>query len=140
MPERPNMWYIFEKRIVQGYEKWYSHVSNTQIQKYKYKIHKYSIRRSARKTQHVVYFWKEDFSRISKIIFPCVKHANTKIQIYKYTNTAYDKVPERPSMWYNTVAVLSLCQLSIVECSKSSKDFCTEIHSGLLNEEFPARF
>ena len=35
-------------------------------------------------------------------------------------------------MWYNTVAVLSLCQLSIVECSKSSKDFCTEIHSGLL--------
>jgi len=42
VPERPNMWYIFEKRIVQGYEKWYSHVSNTQIQKYKYKIHKYT--------------------------------------------------------------------------------------------------
>ena len=65
------------------------------------------------------------------MIFSCVKRTNTKIQIYKYTNTAYDKVPERPSMWYNTVAVLSLCQLSIVECSKSSKDFCTEIHSGL---------
>ena len=61
------------------------------------------------------------------MIFSCVKRTNTKIQIYKYTNTAYDKVPERPSMWYNTVAVLSLCQLSIVECSKSSKDFCTEI-------------
>ena len=67
--------------------------------------------------------------------FPCVKHAYTKIQIYKYTNTAYDKVPERPSMWYNTVAVLSLCQLSIVDCSKSSKDFCTVIHSGLLYYE-----
>ena len=36
MPERPNMWYIFEKRIVQGYEKLYSHVPNTQIQKYNY--------------------------------------------------------------------------------------------------------
>ena len=52
VPERPNMWYIFEKRIVQGYQKSYSHVSNAQIQK------------------------------------------------YKYTNTAYDKVPERPNMWY----------------------------------------
>ena len=46
VPERPNMWYIFEKRIVQGYQKSYSHVSNAQIQKYKYtntQIHKYSI-------------------------------------------------------------------------------------------------
>ena len=45
-------------------------------------IHKYSIRRSARKTQHVVYFWKEDCSRIWKIIFPSVKRTSTK-----YTNT-----------------------------------------------------
>ena len=37
MPERPSMWYIFGKRIVQGYQKSYSHVLNTQIQKYKYK-------------------------------------------------------------------------------------------------------
>ena len=42
VPERPNMWYIFEKRIVQGYQKLYSHVPNAQIQKYKYKIHKYT--------------------------------------------------------------------------------------------------
>ena len=53
-------------------------------------IHKYSIIRSARKTQHVVYFWKEDFSRISKILFPCAEYTNTKIQIQKYTNKAYD--------------------------------------------------
>ena len=65
------------------------------------------------------------------MIFLCVKRTNTKVQIYKYTNTAYDKVPERPSMCYNTVAVLSLCQLSIVECSKSTKDFCTKTHPGL---------
>ena len=36
VPERPNVWYIFEKSIVQRYEKWYSCVSNAQIQKYKY--------------------------------------------------------------------------------------------------------
>ena len=36
VPERPNMWYIFGKRIVLGYQKWYSHVSNSQIHKYKY--------------------------------------------------------------------------------------------------------
>ena len=25
---------------------------------------------------------------------------NTNTQIHKHTNTAYDKVPERPTMWY----------------------------------------
>ena len=34
------------------------------------------------------------------MIFPRVKHANTKIQIHKYTNTSYDEVTERPNMWY----------------------------------------
>ena len=42
VPERPNMWYIFEKKIVKWYQKWCSHVSNAHIQKYKYKIHKYT--------------------------------------------------------------------------------------------------
>ena len=28
------------------------------------------------------------------------KNANTQMQIHKYTNTAFDKVPERPNMWY----------------------------------------
>ena len=62
--------------------------TNTQIHKHtNTQIHKYSILQSARKTHHVVYFWKEDCSRMSKMIFPCVKSANTKIQIQKYTNT-----------------------------------------------------
>ena len=81
---RPYKRYIFWKLLVWGYLNWYSQVSHTQIHKYKYtntQIHKYSIWQSAKKTQHVVYFWKEDCSRIRKMIFPCVKHANTKIQI-----------------------------------------------------------
>ena len=49
VPERSNMCYIFEKRIVQGYQKLYPHVPNTQIQKYKYIIHNYTICQSARK-------------------------------------------------------------------------------------------
>ena len=36
VPERPNMKYIFEKRIVQRYQKLYSHLSNTQLQIHKY--------------------------------------------------------------------------------------------------------
>ena len=60
---------------------------NTKCLMHKYtntntQIHKYSIWRSARKTQHVVYFWKEDCSRISKIIFPRAERTNTKIQIH----------------------------------------------------------
>ena len=42
VPKRPKMWYIFEKRIVQGYHKLYSHMPKAQIQKYKYKIYKYT--------------------------------------------------------------------------------------------------
>ena len=34
------------------------------------------------------------------MILSCVKRANTQIQIHKYTNTAYDEVPERPNMQY----------------------------------------
>ena len=37
---------------------------------------------------------------MSKMIFACVKCANTKNTNTKYTNTAYDEVPERPNMWY----------------------------------------
>ena len=47
--ERPNMWYIFEKRIVQGFKKIIFPCverTNTKIQIHKYtntQIHKYSI-------------------------------------------------------------------------------------------------
>ena len=35
VPETPNMCHILEKRIVQGYQKLYFHVSNMQTPKYK---------------------------------------------------------------------------------------------------------
>ena len=28
------------------------------------------------------------------------KYKNTNTKIHKYTNTAYDELPERPNMWY----------------------------------------
>ena len=40
VPKGPNMWYFFEKRIVKGYQKLYSHVPNAQIQNIQ--IHKYT--------------------------------------------------------------------------------------------------
>ena len=38
--------------------------------------------------------WKEDCSRISKIIFPWAERTNTKIQIHKYTNTQKQHITE----------------------------------------------
>ena len=74
--------------------------TNTKIQ-----IHKYSKWSSDRKTQHMVYFWTEDWSRISKIILLCAERTNTKYkptntQIHKHTNTVNDQVLERSNMWY----------------------------------------
>ena len=47
-----------------------------------------------------VHFPKALGPRISKLILSSVSWKNTQIQRHKYTNTAYDKVPERPNMWH----------------------------------------
>ena len=67
VPERPNMWYIFEKRIVQGYQKLYSHVPNTQIQKYNY---------TNMQTQHMTKCQKDSTSGIflKKGLFKGIKN------------------------------------------------------------------
>ena len=59
VPETPNLWHIFEKRIIQGYHKWYSHISNRQIQKCRYtNTQIQSIQRSdRRRKKHMAYFW-----------------------------------------------------------------------------------
>ena len=93
---------------------------STQIQIHKYtntQIHKYSIWQIARKTHHVVYFWKEDCSRMSKMIFPCVKSANTKIQIHKYTNTQIHKY----SIWQSARNTHHVVYFWRDDCSRISK-------------------
>jgi len=73
---RPNMCNIFEKVMVRGPQKQCYRVSDMQIQKYNYtntEIHKYSL---------------------------SVGHANTQIQLHKYTNTVWVKVADRPNMCY----------------------------------------
>ena len=73
-------------------------LSYPQIHKNKYtNTQLHNIWRSAKNPQHVVYFWKEDCSGESKIILTCVKRAKKS---NKYTNTAYDEVPDRPNKWY----------------------------------------
>ena len=52
------------------------------------------------KTIQTIHFLKALGPRISKLILPSVSCTNAQIQIHKYTNTAYDEVPERPNMWY----------------------------------------
>ena len=52
------------------------------------------------KTLIMLYFWKAQGPRTSKLIFPTVKYTNTQIHIYKYTNTAYDEVPGIPNICY----------------------------------------
>ena len=112
MPDRPNIWYIFEKRIVQVYQKLYSHVSKAQIQKYtNTQIHKHTNTQIQHMTncQKIPTMWyisekkivqgcPKLYSHVSKAQIQKYKYTNT--QTHKYTNTAYDKVPERPTMWY----------------------------------------
>ena len=45
---------------------------------------------------------KKVFKDIKNGISMCqtCKYKNINIQIHKYTNTAYDEVPERPNLWY----------------------------------------
>ena len=90
---------IYEKRNVQGYQKWYSHVSKAQIQKYKYtktQIHTYT-NTAYDELPERPNMW---YIFVERIVQGCQKlysHvSNTQIQKYKYTNTPYDEVPQRP--------------------------------------------
>ena len=80
VPERPNMWYIFEKRIVQGYQKLYSHVPNAQIQKYKY---------TNTQIQHMMKYQKDPICGIflKRGLLKGIKNDTPMCQTCKYTNT-----------------------------------------------------
>ena len=89
--------------MVQGHQKWYSGLSNTQIHKYKYANTQIQQMTKCLKDPTCGIFLKRGlFKGIKDDISMCQtpKYKNTNTQIHKYTNTAYDKVPERPNMWY----------------------------------------
>ena len=90
-PERPYIRYIFEKRIVRGYQKLYSHVPYTQIQKYRYKIHKYT-NTAYDKVPERPNMWYIFEKRIVQGYQNFYSHVlNTQIQKYKYTTPQIDK-------------------------------------------------
>merc|ERR1711989_23259 len=80
LSERPNMWYIFEKRIFQGYQKLYSYLSNAQIHKYKY---------TNTQIQHMMKYQKDPICGIflKRGLFKGIKNITPMCQTCKYTNT-----------------------------------------------------
>ena len=109
MPERPNMWYIFEKRIVQGYQQ-----KNSMCQTCKYKntniqIHKYTNIQKHKYTntqiQHMTKCQKDPTCAIflKRVLFKDItndipicqtgKYKNASTQIHKYR--AHNEVTEK---------------------------------------------
>ena len=81
VPERPNMWHIFEKRIVQGHQKSYSHVSNTQIQKYKYTNTQIQHMMKCQKDPTCGIFLKRGLFKDIKNYIQCAKSTSNTIKI-----------------------------------------------------------
>ena len=75
-------------------------MSHTQIHKHKYTNTQIQHMTKCQKDPTCGIFLKRGLFKDIKIIFPCVERTITQIQIHKYTNTAYDEVPERPNMQY----------------------------------------
>ena len=99
------MWHIFEKRIVQGYQKSYSHVLNTQIQKYKYKNTQIKHMTKCQKDQTYGIFLKCGLFKDIKNYIPMSQTRKYKNTNSKYTNTlilhiTFTEMPERSNMWY----------------------------------------
>ena len=85
-------------------------------------IHKYSIWQSARKTQHVVYFWKEDCKNYIHIC-RTHKYKNTKTQIQHMTE--FQKYPTcgiflRWGLFKGIKNYIPMCQMSKckIKCQK----------------------
>ena len=81
-------------------------MSHTQIHKHKYTDTQIQHMTKCQKDPTCGIFLKRGlFTGIKNGISMCQtrKYTNTKaqIQMHKYTNTAYHKVPKRPNMWYN---------------------------------------
>ena len=97
---RPYKLYIFWKLLVQGYQNWYYQVSHTQIHKYKDTNTQIQHMKKCQKDPTCGIFLKRRLFKGIKNDIPMCQTHKYKYKIHKYTNTAYDEVPERPNMWY----------------------------------------
>ena len=87
LPETPNMCHILEKRIVQGYQKLYFHVSNMQTPNYKIQNTKYT-NTTYNEVPERPSMWYIYEKRIDQEYYNLYSHvSNAQIQKYKYTNT-----------------------------------------------------
>ena len=64
MPETPNLWHIFEKRIIQGYHKWYSYMYNSSNM-----INAESAQFTRSSLNILVELWWHSFKEMSMILF-----------------------------------------------------------------------
>ena len=97
VPERPNMCHIFIKRIVEGYQKLYFHVSNMQIQN----IHIQHITKCQKHPTNSIFLKRGLFKDITNDIPICQtgKYKNAGTQIHKYR--AFNEVTEeKKNMWH----------------------------------------
>ena len=127
VPDRPNMWYIFEKRIVQRYQKWYSHVSNAQIQKSNYTNTQIRHMAKCQKDPTCGIFLKRGLIRDTNYdvhMSQTRKYKNTNTQIRKYTNTVWSDLQKDATIaiffkrkWYedlkNNVPMSLTCKYTI---------------------------
>ena len=77
--------------------------ANTKIQIQKYTNTQIQHKTKCQKDPTCGIFLKRGLFKYIKNDIPMCqrrKYKNTNAQIHKYTNTAYDKVPEKPNMWY----------------------------------------
>ena len=84
------------KVIVRGPQKQCSQVSDVQIHKYKYTNTQIQLRSKLQIDLTCAIYG----TRTSKTMFPSVGHANTQIQLHKYTNTVWVKFADRSNMCY----------------------------------------
>ena len=85
VPKKTSMRYIFEKRIIQGYQKLYSYLPNKQ-KKYKYANTQIQHMTKCRKDPTCGIFLKRGlFKDIKNYIPMCRTHKNTNTQVYKFS-------------------------------------------------------
>jgi len=87
VPERPKCGIFLKRWLFKDIKNYIPMCRTHKYQNTNTQIYKCSIWQSARKTQNVAYFWKEDCSRVSKIIFPYNTNLNIWVS-HSYTRSS----------------------------------------------------